>query len=145
MSEYAELKRIVDSHGLLAGDTTYFLSKLAINGMLLVLGILGLRLAATNAWWWWIDAVFLSFVFVQIALLGHDVSHLQFARGHRINVLLGLLLGNLVMGVSRAWWNDNHNAHHARPNNLERDPNVDILFLACTPEQAPAGRAGCNG
>jgi fatty acid desaturase len=135
-SEYAELKRIVESHGLLASRTGYFVSKLAINGVLLVLGILALRLAATNPWWWWIDVVFLSYVFVQIALLGHDLSHLQFARGHRSNMLLGLLLGNLVIGVSRAWWNDNHNAHHARPNDLALDPNVDILLLACTPEQA---------
>ena len=30
----------------------------------------------------------------------------------------------------------NHNAHHARPNDPAHDPNVNILFLACSPEQA---------
>ena len=87
-------------------------------------------------WSWLADVIFLSFVFVQIALLGHDILHLQFGRAHRWNTLIGLVVGNLLVGVSRAWWNDNHNAHHARPNDLRRDPNINIVFLACTPEQA---------
>ncbi len=114
----------------------YFSSKLALNAMLLILGLLGLRLAATNAWWWWADVVFLSFVFVQIALLAHDIVHLQFARAGRLNTVIGLILGNLLVGVSRGWWNANHSAHHAHPNDMVSDPNIDILFLACTPEQA---------
>jgi fatty acid desaturase len=43
-----------------------------------------------------------------------------------------------LLGVSRAWWRDNHDAHHAHPNDLGADPNLDILLLACTPDQALA-------
>jgi fatty-acid desaturase len=46
-----------------------------------------------------------------------------------VNTALALILGNLLMGVSRAWWKDNHGAHHARPNDLAHDPNVNIVFL----------------
>ena len=42
----------------------------------------------------------------------------------------------VLLGVSRAWWRDNHDAHHAHPNELGQDPNVNIIFLGCTPEQA---------
>jgi len=134
--EYAELKRIVESQGLLDGRPGYFVAKCALNLLLLALAVLLLPLAVSNPWWWLFDVVFLAFVFVQIALLGHDLLHLQFGRGRRTNTLLGLVLGNLIVGVSRAWWIDNHNAHHARPNDLARDPNLDILFFAFTPEQA---------
>jgi fatty acid desaturase len=135
-TEYAELKRSVEAHGLLVPQPTYYVAKLAVNAALLGVALFGLRLAADNPWWWCAELVFLTFVFVQIALLGHDVLHLQFVRAGRWNILLGLIVGNLLVGVSRAWWNDNHNAHHARPNDLGADPNVDIVFLACTAEQA---------
>lgn len=134
--EYAELKRSIEAHGLLVPRPGYYLFKLALNALLLGVGLFGLRLAAENPWWWVAEVFYLSFVFVQIALVGHDVMHLQFLRAGRVQTALGLMLGNLMVGVSRAWWNDNHNAHHANPNDLAEDPNVDILFLGCTPEQA---------
>jgi fatty acid desaturase len=135
-NEYVELKRIVEASGLLNPQPRYFVAKIAVNAVLLGLGLSGLRLASLGPWWMLAAAVFLSFVFVQIAMLGHDVVHLQFVRAGRANTALGLILGNLLVGVSRAWWSYNHGAHHARPNDLRHDPNANILFLACTPEQA---------
>ena len=135
-NEYAELKRLVVANGLLKPQARYFVTKIVVNAVLLALGLFGLRLAGSSAWWWLADVVFLSFVFVQIALLGHDVAHLQFVRAGRVNTALALILGNLVVGVSRAWWKANHDAHHARPNDLAHDPNVNVVFLACSPEQA---------
>jgi len=134
-SEYAELKRVVEANGLLQPRPGYYVAKIVMNASLLGLGLFGLRLASLGLWWWLADVAFLSFVFVQIALLGHDVAHMQFLRAGRVNTALGLILGNVLVGVSRAWWNNNHSAHHARPNDLAHDPNVNILFLACTPEQ----------
>ena len=135
-NEYAELKRLVEANGFLRPQTRYFVTKIVVNAVLLSLSLLGLRLASSSAWWWLADVAFLSFVFVQVALLGHDVAHLQFVRAGRVNTALALILGNLLVGVSRAWWKDNHDAHHARPNDVAHDPNVNILFLACSPEQA---------
>ena len=77
----------------------YFLGSLAINAMLLAAGLVGLRLAASNPAWWLADVVFLAFAFVQVALLGHDIAHLQFVRAGRLNSALGLVLGNLLVGV----------------------------------------------
>jgi fatty acid desaturase len=110
--------------------------------------LFGLRLAVLNPWRWLADVVFLWFVFVQVALLGHDVAHMQFLRAGRANTTLALILGNLLVGVSRAWWKDNHDAHHAHPNelahdahhahpnDLAHDPNVNIVFLAYSAKQA---------
>jgi fatty acid desaturase len=135
-NEYVELKRLVEAGGLLNPRPHYFVAKIAVNAVLLGLGLFGLRFTCLGPWWSLADAVLLSFVFVQIAMLGHDVVHLQFVRAGRSNTVLGLVLGNLLVGVSRAWWSYNHCAHHARPADLRHDPNANILFLACTPEQA---------
>src|SRR5690348_10423201 len=70
-NEYAELKRLVEANGLLKPQARYFVTKIVVNAALLALGLFGLRLAGSSVWWWLADVVFLSFVFVQIALLGH--------------------------------------------------------------------------
>jgi fatty acid desaturase len=76
-NEYAQLKRLVEANELLKPQAGYFVTKIVVNATLLGLGAFGLRLAGTSSRWWLADVVFLSFVFVQIALLGHDVAHLQ--------------------------------------------------------------------
>jgi fatty acid desaturase len=135
-NEYAELKRLVEVNGLLKPRPGYHIAKIFVTVALLGVAMVALRFAGLHLGWWLADVGLLSVVFVQIALLAHDVAHLQFLRAGRLNTALGLILGNVLLGVSRAWWIDNHTAHHARPNDIAHDPNVNILFLACTPEQA---------
>jgi fatty acid desaturase len=69
-------------------------------------------------------AVVLAVVSVQIGFLGHDVAHRQVSRHARTCTVLGLLLANLLSGLSYGWWVDKHNAHHAHPNDLDSDPDV---------------------
>src|ERR671921_87437 len=52
------------------------------------------------------------------------------------NDWLTLILGNLLLGISRQWWIDKHNDHHGHPNQLDVDPDVDIPLLAFEEEQA---------
>jgi fatty acid desaturase len=135
-SEYAELKRLIQSLGLLSRQPGYYAAKFAITGGLLILALVAIAVSASDPWIRLAEAAFLAFVVVQIGLLGHDLAHLQIVGSGRVNTVAGIVLGNLLMGVSRAWWRDNHDAHHAHPNGLGDDPNLDILFLACTAEQA---------
>lgn len=141
VSEYAELKRLVESTGLMARQPRYYIGKFALTLSLLAVGLVGLHFAAEHPLWWALDVVMLAIAFVQVAQLGHDVVHGQVRKSGRFSMALSLLVGNLLVGVSRSWWNENHSAHHAHPNDLVADPNVDILFIACTPEQA-VGRPG---
>ena len=70
--------------------------------------------------------------------MAHDLAHQQIVGPGKANVVAGLILGNFLLGVSRAWWRDNHDAHHAHPNDLNEDPNLQIYLLGCTAEQALA-------
>jgi fatty acid desaturase len=135
-SEYADLKRTVQSLGLLKAQPRYYVFKFALTGGLLAVAVLAIAVSSGDLWVRLLEAAFLAFAFVQIGLLAHDVAHQQIVGSGRLNIALGLILGNFLFGVSRGWWRDNHDAHHAHPNDLEADPNVQILFLACTPEQA---------
>jgi fatty acid desaturase len=82
-----------------------------------------------------LDAVYLGFVSTQIGLLGHDVAHRQVFRTRRAVNRVGVLVGNLAIGTSYSWWTTKHNAHHANPNHLTADPDIDFPVVAMFAEQ----------
>ena len=135
-NQYAELKRIVKQRGLMIRQPAYFAGKFALTlGMLAV--SLGLLLAFDSTWLQLLNAAYLAFVFVQISFLAHDCGHRQFSlRIPWQNDWITLILGNLLLGVSREWWIDKHNEHHGHPNQLDVDPDVDIPLLAFEKDQA---------
>jgi fatty acid desaturase len=140
-NQYAELKRIVKQRGLMIRQPAYFAGKFALTlGMLAV--SLGLLLAFDSTWLQLLNAACLAFVFVQISFLAHDCGHRQFSlRIPWHNDWITLILGNLLLGVSREWWIDKHNEHHGNPNQLDVDPDVDIPLLAFEKDQA-LGKTG---
>jgi fatty acid desaturase len=93
-----------------------------------------------DSWWQLAVAVFLAVMFTQVSFLGHDAGHRQICAALRPSYVLGLLLGNLGIGLSFGWWVAKHNRHHAHPNIDGADPDVMLRVLAMTPGQAAASR-----
>jgi fatty acid desaturase len=138
-ASYAELQRLVAGAGLLARQPAYYALKFASTGLMLGLGLAVLAQGGRlPAWVQLLNAAYLAFVFGQIGLLGHDVAHQQVFRSRWRATLVGLVLGNLLLGIGVSWWRWSHGAHHAHPNQLGADPAVDFAVLAFTPEQARA-------
>jgi fatty acid desaturase len=136
VNPYAELKRLVKKAGLLDRQPAYFGGKIVLNLCLLAAG-LALLPILDNTWLQLANAVYLAFVFVQISFLAHDFGHRQFSfLTPWKNDWATLVLGNLLLGVSRQWWIDKHNDHHGHPNQVDVDPDIDIPLLAFEEEQA---------
>ena len=134
-SEFAALLRQICSAGLLDRRRGNYTLRIV-----LTLGFF----AAT---WWafaflgdtWLQvvvAVAMGFAFTQVAFLGHDGGHQQVARTRRINDLLGLITGNLLIGLSYGWWITEHGKHHSNPNHEGDDPDIGDGVLAFTDIQA---------
>src|SRR5918996_6387010 len=135
-NQYAELKRLIKQRGLLDQQPVYFAGKSLLTLGLLAVG-LTLLLIVDNLWLQLLNAAYLAFVFVQISLIAHDMGHRQFSfRTSWKNDWATLILGNLLLGISRQWWIDKNNEHHAHPNQMDVDPDVDIPLLAFEEEQA---------
>jgi fatty acid desaturase len=77
-----------------------------------------------NSWAAVAVAPLIGLLFTQLGFLGHDAGHNQVFRARWRNRLLGLAVGNALIGLSFGWWVPKHNAHHAHPNELGRDPDV---------------------
>jgi fatty acid desaturase len=77
-----------------------------------------------NSWTALAVAPLLGVIFTQLGFLGHDAGHNQVFGTRRHNRILGLTVGNALIGLSFGWWVPKHNAHHAHPNEMGRDPDI---------------------
>jgi fatty acid desaturase len=139
VSEYAQLSRLIREAGLLDRRPGYYTWKIAVTLACLAAGWTAFGLLG-NSWWQLLVAVFLAGVFTQIGFLGHDAGHRQIFGTPRASYVLGVLLGNLCIGLSYGWWVEKHHRHHTHPNQEGADPDIAIGVLAFSPAQAEASR-----
>jgi len=138
-SPYAQLSRQVRQAGLMERRTGYYVGKITATAVAFAAGWAAFVLVG-DSWWQLGVAVFLAVVFTQIGFLGHDAGHRQITGSRRASYILGILHGNLGIGLSYGWWVSKHNRHHARPNTEGADPDIAIGAFAFTTAHARAGR-----
>ncbi len=138
-SDYAELSRQVRAAGLLDRRRGRYAARIVLMAIALGAGIAAVILLGSS-WWQLAAAAYLGLVFTQLGFLGHDAGHWQIFTSRRANDFLGVLLANLVVGLSYDWWISKHNRHHSNPNHEDRDPDLGVGALIWTPGQAGARR-----
>jgi fatty acid desaturase len=134
-SEYTQLSRQVKQAGLLERRRGWYGARIGCNLVLLAAGGVAFVLLG-ESWWQLLTAAYLAVVATQLTFVGHDAGHRQIFRSRRANDLVGLLHGNLLVGISFGWWVPKHNAHHTNPNDEDLDPDIGIAVLAFTAAQA---------
>jgi fatty acid desaturase len=138
-SEYTRLSRQIKQAGLLDRRRGWYAAEIGLNLGLLAAGGVAFVLLG-DSWWQLLTAAYLAVVATQITFVGHDAGHRQIFRSRRANDLVGLVHGNLLVGISFGWWVPKHNAHHTNPNHEELDPDIGIAALAFTAAQARGKR-----
>ena len=76
-----------------------------------------------------IGAALLGIFWQQLAFSGHDAGHNAITHVRDKDSRLGLVVGNLLTGISMTWWKNSHNIHHINPNCIECDPDIQHLPL----------------
>ncbi len=130
--DFAVLAAQVREAGLLRHRPAYYWLKIVVTLAVFAAGWAAV-LVVGNSWDTLAVAALLGVMFTQLGFVGHDAGHRQVFGSRRANRWLGLAVGNALIGLSFGWWVAKHNAHHAHPNQLDRDP--DIAY----------GQAGAGG
>jgi hypothetical protein len=133
--DFAELRRQIRQEGLMDRRPRYYAIKIALLAVLFAGGWAAF-FALGDSWYQLVVAVYLAAVFGQIGFLGHEAGHRQIFRSRRANNVVGLVHGNLLIGLCFGWWTGKHNRHHAYPNQEGKDPDITIGAIAFTPGQA---------
>lgn len=136
-SDFARLSRRIAAAGLMKRRPGYYGVRLSLVSAAFVGGWVAFFVVG-DSWWQVGVALFLAFVFGQVALVTHDVAHMQVFRGRRLSGAGGRLFGNLGVGMSYGWWMGKHTRHHANPNHEELDPDVAPDILVWSQDQARA-------
>ena len=138
-SDFAALSRTIRDRGLLARRRRNYALRVTVT-MAAFAGAWVAFVRIGDSWTQLLVAAGLGFLFTQIAFLGHDAGHQQIARTRRTNDVLGLITGDLLVGLSFGWWVDEHNRHHSRPNQEGYDPDIGDGVLTFTVAQAAVRR-----
>jgi fatty acid desaturase len=134
-ADYRALAERVRAAGLLQRRPGRYSARMALTGAALVAGWVAVFLVG-NSWAVLVVAAFLAVMFIQVVFVGHDAGHQQIFHSRRANRMVGLVAGNTLTGLSFGWWVAKHNAHHAHPNQVDRDPDIGPGVIAFTAEIA---------
>jgi fatty acid desaturase len=128
-SSYTDLTHRVREEGLLGRTLGFYM--LLSAGLILALGgaIAGL-LVLGDSWWQLVIAAVLGVIFSQFGFLGHEAAHRQIFTTGKTNDRVGQLLGTALAGISHSWWTNKHSRHHANPNRIGKDPDIEGEALA---------------
>lgn len=127
------------NEGLLRRGTFFYLALGTVLVLALGGAITGFVLFGAS-WYQLLIAGGLGIVFTQIAFLAHEASHRQVLTSGPANDRLGRLLIVLGVGMSYQWWMTKHTRHHANPNRIGKDPDIEVDTIAFTSESAATQR-----
>ncbi|MFK4762644.1 fatty acid desaturase family protein [Microbacterium sp. ZW T5_45] len=133
-SHGALLKQVRDA-GLLRRAPLFYGLLTAGLAVALVAVLAGLALAG-SVWVQLIYAALLGVIMTQFAFLGHEASHRQVFQSKRANDAFGRFLATFVVGISYSWWMNKHTRHHANPNRIGFDPDIEPDTIVFQPEHA---------
>jgi fatty acid desaturase len=140
-SDFAALSRQVRAANLLQRRGRNYAVRISVTVLAFLAVVLGFALTG-DSWYQLGIAVLLGLASTQLAFLGHDGGHQQVCKSRRANDAIGLVLGDLLVGLSFGWWLDKHNRHHANPNHEEHDPDIGESVLAFTTAHIAARTGG---
>lgn len=138
-SDFSELSRRITAAGLLRRRPLNYTVRFGLVALALA-GCCGTFLALGDSWGQLVVAVVLAVVFGQLGLAAHDLAHQQVFSRRRPSEAGGLLVADLLLGMSYGWWMNKHTRHHANPNHEGKDPDVSPDILVWSRRQARKAR-----
>jgi fatty acid desaturase len=139
ISTFSALLGDVKGAGLLARTRVFYIS--VFTTLVLALGgaITGFLLLG-DSWFQLIIAGVLGIIFTQFAFMGHEASHRQVFESGRANDRIGRALSSGLVGISYSWWMNKHTRHHANPNTVGKDPDIEVDTVSFLEEDAASAR-----
>src|SRR2546427_5241466 len=134
-SAYVALKGRIRDAGLLERQPWFYVRSISAK-LALLAACIAVFVLFRNPWLQAANAVALAIISGQLGFQLHDAGHRQMFAKRWKNELVGLLTGDLLLGMSYGWWIDKHNRHHANPNHVDMDPDINTPAITYSYKQA---------
>ncbi|MFT4282340.1 fatty acid desaturase family protein [Microbacterium sp.] len=136
---YTEVAQVVRETGLLR-RTPWFYGFVGAAIAVAFAGCITGFVLLGDSWFQLLIAAALGILFTQVAFLAHEAAHRQILASGPANDRLARLLGNGVVGMSYSWWSTKHTRHHANPNRVGKDPDIEVDTISFLQEDAARAR-----
>jgi fatty acid desaturase len=137
--QFTAVAQVIRESGLLRRARWFYITLITGLGLALAAAGAGFVLLG-DSWLQLLIAAALGILFTQFAFFSHEAAHRQVLASGPANDRIGRLVGNLLVGMSYSWWMNKHTRHHANPNQVDRDPDIDGSIIAFTEEKATKAR-----
>ncbi|MFH9177088.1 fatty acid desaturase family protein [Streptomyces albogriseolus] len=134
-SDFSELSRRIAEADLLRRRPLYYTVRFTAVGLALA-GSVAAFLVLGDSWSQLLVAAALAVVFGQLGLAAHDLAHRQVFSRRRPSEIGGLVVADVLLGMSYGWWMNKHTRHHANPNHENKDPDVAPDIIVWSRRQA---------
>jgi fatty acid desaturase len=134
-SEFAELLARVKSEGLLSRSRTYYITLIVILSLSLLATLTGMYFLG-NTWAQLALAPAMAVIMTQFSFVTHEAAHRQVFSSGQANDTTARILANAVVGISYSWWMSKHTRHHANPNTIGKDPDIQSDFIMFQDDKA---------
>ena len=135
ISEFAALMATIREAGLLGRKRGYYIVTFIVLTAAFAGAWVGFALLR-ESWFSLIIAAAMGIIFTQYAFLAHEAAHRQIFASSKTNDIAGRLLADLFVGISYSWWMNKHSRHHANPNTVDKDPDIEPDFIIFQKEHA---------
>jgi len=136
---YANLMTTIREKGLLERRTGFYIVVFVVLTALFAAAIAGMALLG-NSWFQLLIAAGLGLIFTQFAFLAHEAAHRQIFTSGKTNDRWGRFIAVFIVGLSYSWWMNKHTKHHAQPNVVGKDPDIEKDTISFLEEDAAASR-----
>lgn len=135
LNEFSSVLNTVRDAGLLRRHRRFYAITVGVITLAMVAAWVGFVLLH-DTWYLLLIAGALGIIFTQYAFIAHELSHRQVFESGKRNDFFGRIMADLVVGISYSWWMSKHSRHHANPNTVDKDPDVETDFIIFQKEKA---------
>ncbi|WP_197055618.1 fatty acid desaturase family protein [Microbacterium sp. ZOR0019] len=131
---YKQVSQVVKETGLL-GRTQWFYVLVSVGIAVALGGLITGFILLGDSWFQLLIAAGLGIVLTQIAFLGHEAAHRQILTTGPANFKLARIVIASI-GMSYSWWDSKHTKHHGNPNQVGKDPDIEVDTISFLEEDA---------
>jgi fatty acid desaturase len=125
---FAELKSKVKAEGLYTKCP-----RRAFTEFIIVVSLLFISLYSVENFHPLFTVVLFALTIMRSTFVAHDLIHGQYYASRQTNKRVSYIFANVIMGISRTWWENKHNfLHHTFTNIVGKDMDIDAAGGAFT-------------
>ena len=133
------MSRVVRETGLLQRTPWFY----AMVGLILTLafgGVVTGFILLGDSWLQLLMAGAMGILMTQVAFLAPAAAHRQILSAGPANDRLAQVLANGIVGLILSRWTNKHTRHHANPNRVGKDPDIEVDTISFLDEDAARSR-----